>query len=209
LPQRLNVLKHGMLHFANAMTQYMAFYNGANCGASAPDHAHLQAGARGIVPIERDWKFYEQQLELIYPYTDSQRAELEDAGYNWPQTGIYLLKHYACPAFVVLTPWPTNDTILLDRLLQLLPIAEHIGEPDVNILTWRQKATLPSDEHIVTIVFPRQKHRPDCYFAKGPSQMLVSPGALDMAGLIVTPRHEDFNSLTAQEVKDIITECGA
>lgn len=206
LPQRLNVLKHGMLHFANAMTQYMAFYNGANCGASAPDHAHLQAGARGIVPIERDWKFYEQQLELIYPYTDSQRAELEDAGYDWPQTGIYLLKHYACPAFVVLTPWPTNDTILLDRLLQLLPIAEHIGEPDVNILTWRQKATLPSDEHIVTIVFPRQKHRPDCYFAKGPSQMLVSPGALDMGGLIITPRQEDFENITPQKAVAILKE---
>ena len=43
------------------------FYNGPVCGASAPDHMHFQAGKRGVLPIERDWKSYEMGMEKLYP----------------------------------------------------------------------------------------------------------------------------------------------
>lgn len=56
--------------------------------------------------------------------------------------------------------------------------------------------------------FPRSKHRPDCYFAEGSEQMLISPGALDMAGVIVTTRQEDFDKITEEKVASIIKEVG-
>jgi hypothetical protein len=72
----------------------------------------------------------------------------------------------------------------------------------MNVLTWKD-----ADE-FVTIVIPRSKHRPACYDAKGDAQFLVSPGALDMSGLMIVPRAEDFNRFTLEMVESIIKECG-
>ena len=83
-----------------------------------------------------------------------------------------------------------------------LPIERDELEPRMNVLTWKE-----ADE-FVTLVIPRTKHRPACYEAKGDEQMLVSPGALDMAGLMIVPRAEDFNRITAEIATDIIKECG-
>jgi hypothetical protein len=58
----------------------------------------------------------------------------------------------------------------------------------------------------VTIVLPRAEHRPACYYAEGASQRLVSPGTLDMAGLVVTPRECDFKSITADEAAALLRE---
>ena len=60
----------------------------------------------------------------------------------------------------------------------------------------------------VFAVIPRRKHRPDCYTAEGDAQYIISPGALDMAGLIITPRKEDFERLDADTLHEIISEVG-
>jgi hypothetical protein len=70
------------------------------------------------------------------------------------------------------------------------------------VLTWKEVGGF------ATIVIPRTKHRPDCYVATDDSQLLVSPGALDMAGLVITPRAEDFNRITLEIAGNIIKECG-
>ena len=44
--------------------------------------------------------------------------------------------------------------------------------------------------------------------AEGSEQMLISPGALDMAGVIVTTRQEDFDKITEEKVASIIKEVG-
>jgi Domain of unknown function (DUF4922) len=43
-----------MLNLAAALPGYFVIYNGPECGASAPDHMHFQAGSRGLFPIEKD-----------------------------------------------------------------------------------------------------------------------------------------------------------
>ena len=43
-----------MLELAAALPGYFVIYNGPECGASAPDHMHFQAGSRGLLPIEKD-----------------------------------------------------------------------------------------------------------------------------------------------------------
>ena len=58
------------------------------------------------------------------------------------------------------------------------------------------------------LLFPRRRHRPDCYFAEDEARMLVSPGALDMAGIIVTPREEDFDRITADDIRLIYEQVG-
>src|SRR5262249_2008985 len=43
-----------MLDIALALPGYFVIYNGPECGASAPDHMHFQAGLRDLFPIETD-----------------------------------------------------------------------------------------------------------------------------------------------------------
>ncbi len=83
-----------------------------------------------------------------------------------------------------------------------LPIGEGEYEPRMNVLAWKD-----NDEY-ACVVFPRKKHRPSCYYDEGENGLMVSPGALDMTGLIITPRAGDFNKITAQDVEEILKECG-
>jgi len=63
------------------------------------------------------------------------------------------------------------------------------------------------DEGIWTIyLFPRARHRPDVFFAEGDQRITISPGAIDMAGVIVVPREEDFARVGVEEITGIFSE---
>ena len=71
------------------------------------------------------------------------------------------------------------------------------NEPRMNVLSFNR------DGQVITAIIPRGKHRPDCYYAEGADKIMVSPGAVDMFGLVITPRKEDFERLTERQVLDI------
>ncbi len=182
------------------LDEHIIFYNGAQCGASCPDHCHLQAGMRGVLPIERDWKLYEPNLVKLYPSTEEQEAEIEEAG-NKQGCGLYLLTSWACTAFVIRSLPTEPDSILCQRLYSALPVVEGEMEPRLNAISWRQHGVAGRNDEVVTIIFPRRKHRPACY-----ERLMVSPGALDMGGLLVLPREEDFERITPLLAKGILQE---
>ncbi|MDD4777156.1 MAG: DUF4922 domain-containing protein [Fermentimonas sp.] len=70
-------------------------------------------------------------------------------------------------------------------------------EPMLNVITFVE------DNNYKIHIFPRKAHRPKQYFDEGSKKMLVSPGALDMAGLFITVREEDFNKIEKQDIEDI------
>lgn len=205
-PQDYSCFAHLTDRLVWNMPHHVVFYNGPRCGASAPDHAHLQAGERGVIPIERDWKNFEAKLERIYPSTGDEEAELEAHGNSLQNAGIFVLKGYACPAFVVRGNLSESNPFLLSKLLQAMRPADAKGEPDFNLIAWRQKGNGTCSDHIVNVVFPRRKHRPDCYAAEGKNHYLISPGAVDMGGLLITPRHEDFERITPRMAQSILRE---
>ena len=88
------------------------------------------------------------------------------------------------------------------KVYDSFPVITGELEPRINVLTWKE------NDEWVSIVIPRTKHRPSCYEAEGEEKMLVSPGALDMSGLMIIPRAEDFNRLNSELVESIIKECG-
>ncbi len=194
-----------MCRFAWDMPSHIIFYNGPVCGASCPDHCHLQAGVRGVLPLERDWKEYEGSITKLYPLTGAQEAELDDSG-NDKRSGLYLLRSWACPVFVIRALSYHMDRPLCERLYNALPIVEGEWEPRMNVVCWKQPGIGGRPDELVTLIFPRKKHRPDCYYAEGDEQVIVSPGALDMGGLIITPREEDFRKLTPQRAAGILQE---
>ncbi len=188
------------------MKRHIVFYNGPLCGASCPDHMHFQAGSRGVAPLERDWAMYESGLKKLYPLTGVQTASMEEAGNMGSRCGLYLLTTYSCPVFVIRSMPSEQDSLLCQRLYKALPIHDGENEPRVNIVSWHQEGGMSHPDEIVTLVFPRSKHRPDCYYAEGDGQILVSPGALDMCGLLVTPREEDFARITPEKADAILKE---
>lgn len=162
------------------------FYNGPKCGASAPDHLHFQAGTSGLLPLQAAWQRYSRNLETLCSLNGEEQ--------------IAILHDYPCPAFVIRCRLHASGVLLFRKLYKALPLREGEPEPMMNIVSWKM------GEEYVSVVFPRKKHRPDCYFAIGDGQRLISPGALDMTGLLITPRKEDFERLTQQQAEGILRE---
>jgi len=118
-PQTIFAHFNTLRHLAWNMPRHIVFYNGPECGASCPDHCHLQAGMRGILPIERDWKHFDTQLKKLYPTTPQQEAELEESG-NKRGCGLYLLDTWACPVFVIRSMPTAPDSVLCQLLYNAL-----------------------------------------------------------------------------------------
>ena len=185
-PQRI-LDNYGEIH--RLLEQYpelMVFYNGPKCGASAPDHMHLQAGSSGVLPLQQAWGRLSRNLEVVFSLNEEE--------------GISYLKDFVCPAFVICSKGLKANEQLFRKLYKALPQRSDEAEPMMNIVSWRNE-----DEYI-SVVFPREKHRPDCYTAEGTSQLLISPGALDMSGLLIIPRAEDYEKLTAEQAEAILRE---
>ena len=178
---------YGEIH--RLLTTYpslMVFYNGPKCGASAPDHAHLQAGTSGVLPLQSSLqRLLADGTTLVSINADEQ---------------ITLLCSWPSPAFLIKSRTIETSSTLFNRLYKALPCGKDDTEPMMNIVAWRH------DDDYLTVVIPRRKHRPDCYYASGDEQYLISPGALDMSGLIITPRKEDFERLDADRLEHIIKE---
>ena len=180
---------YGEMHrFLSLHSELMVFYNGPKCGASAPDHLHFQAGTSGILPLQNNWQRLSRNLTDIICLNDEEK--------------IAAIRDYTVPAFVIISKSEECDEMLFKRLYSAMPQRGDETEPMMNIVAWRK-----GDEYI-SIVIPREKHRPEAYFADGDAQIMVSPGALDMSGLIITPREEDFRKLTEEKAEAILKECG-
>lgn len=180
---------YGEMHrFISLHSDLMVFYNGPKCGASAPDHLHFQAGTNGILPLQTNWQRLSRNLTDIISLNDEEK--------------ISVVRDFIVPAFVIISKSAESDEVLFRRLYKAMPQRGDETEPMMNIIFWRK------GEEFISVVIPREKHRPKAYFAEGDAQFVVSPGALDMSGLIITPREEDFRKLTEEKVLSLLQECG-
>ena len=180
---------YGEMHrFISLHSDLMVFYNGPKCGASAPDHLHFQAGTNGILPLQTNWQRLSRNLTDIISLNDEEK--------------ISVVRDFIVPAFVIISKSAESDEVLFRRLYKAMPQRGEETEPMMNIISWRK------GEEFISVVIPREKHRPEAYFAEGDAQFVVSPGALDMSGLIITPREEDFRKLTEEKALSLLQECG-
>ena len=188
--QPQSIYRHyGEMHrLLSLHSELMVFYNGPKCGASAPDHLHFQAGTSGVLPLQTNWQRLSRNLTDVISLTDEEK--------------ISVLRDFLVPAFVIISKSEDSDEELFHRLYRSMPMRGDESEPMMNIIAWRK------GDEFISVVIPREKHRPDAYFAEGEAQMMVSPGALDMAGLIITPREEDFNKINLDKATALLCECG-
>ena len=174
-----------MLELASHLSKFVIYYNGPKCGASAPDHLHFQAGIKGFIPIENDLAngICCREIRTI------DRVEIS----HWPeyQRGI-----------ITLTGSDKSDLIgCFNRIYHHLQLAGYAEpEPMVNIIASFERKTW------IIHIFPRTLHRPRQYFETGENQILISPASVDMGGLLVIPREEDFLKITSEDVIDIFEQ---
>ena len=185
-PQRILPMYGELLRLAQRNPNLTLLYNGPHCGASAPDHAHLQAVNSGMLPLQQAWQRLSRNLTEVVKTTDDE--------------GIWHVADYPAAAFVIRSHSVETGERLFRQLYQALPTAADGSEPMMNVIAWR------TGDELLSVVLPRRKHRPDCYTATGDAQYIISPGAVDMGGLIITPREEDFRRLTVDTVLAIYAE---
>ena len=186
VPQAIEPFVHTFLNLARDMSpDFTVFYNGPRCGASAPDHMHFQASPAGAIPAEKD-------------AADPKRRGPLDKNASVSK---FALQRYGRHVLVFESK---DQSELESSFLGLLKTWKHtletFDEPMMNVLcsyadrSWR------------LIVFPRRKHRPEVFFKKGDDRVLISPAAVDIGGLIVTPREKDFRTVDANLVESIFRE---
>lgn len=184
LPQRIGGRMDDLLWLSRELPAYTLFYNGPCCGASAPDHAHFQAGSKGFMPIERTWP-------------DKVGGKAGTHG----KAVLYWLEE-ARHAWVIVSETADDASALFDCLYRSLPLAEGEEEPRMNVLADFD----PASGCWTLIVFPRAKHRPACYFAEGEERCLCSPASVDLGGMFILPEERDFRKMTASGLREVLAE---
>lgn len=159
-----------MLDLAADLPGLFLIYNGPDCGASAPDHMHFQAGLRGALPIER-----------------------ETAGIS----GI-TVPNYRRTVILIRGHDRSELCGRAERIIELLSaVTGKHDEPMLNIAMYYEQSGW------VVYLFPRGKHRPDVFHS---GLLIVSPASIDLCGIFVVPREQDFDKITGDDVAAIFRE---
>lgn len=182
-PQRISGRYGDMLHMARDLDRFVVFYNGPCCGASAPDHAHFQAGSKGFLPVESEWR---SAAEPILTATGSVQA--------------YVFRNAGRNAFIWESASAAHAGIFFDRLYGLLATGAAGPEPMLNLLVWFD------GDRWITCLFPRRRHRPSCYFATAGNHLLLSPASVDMGGVLILPDEEDFIKISEADIRQMFGE---
>ncbi len=184
-PQQITGHMTDMLELSRELTDFTLFYNGPQCGASAPDHFHFQAISKNSLPVENEFDILEKGFSEILIQTEELKVLAVDN---------YLRR------FVALVS--DNKNIIAEKIELILKSLEKGDgrEPMLNIIcsfyenSWR------------VIVMPREKHRSAHYFRTDENKILVSPAAIEMGGVLVLPEEEDFKNITGKEIEEIYGE---
>ena len=172
-----------MLELAKSLSDFVIFYNGPKCGASAPDHAHFQAGNKGFLPIEKDW-----------------RSRIAEKVVSDESVTLWHLNDSPRVTFVIESVSKEKALSIFSLIYRSLKIRPGEYEPMMNVLA------LYEDNRWVIFVFPREKHRPACYVAEGDSNLLISPASVDLGGVFIVPLEKDFIKISAEDIDRILSE---
>ncbi len=182
-PQDITSSLSWLLQLAtDASPDYTVLYNGPACGASAPDHLHFQMIPSGTLPFLKE-------LNELPPVKVGATVQIHAE--KWFDRAVVVLV--------------SEDTeALKEQFIHLLKSAQEVfttnDEPPVNVFCDHDKGCLR------LTVFLRRKHRPDTYYAESEDRIFVSPGAIDMAGVVITPLLKDYEHLDCGAIRDIYRE---
>jgi len=172
-----------MLQLAKALEDFVVFYNGPRCGASAPDHFHFQAGNKGFLPVER----MRQDAGKLLRQND--------------HVDIRAMEQYHRRIIMLRSSDKQALAGCFEQIYDFLkPLQPDQPEPMLNIL-----AGYHAPEWQV-LVLPRKEHRPWQFHAQGDEQVMLSPASVDLGGVLVTPREKDYARMDLALMEDIFAQ---
>ena len=179
-----------MFDLARELTDFVVFYNGPKCGASAPDHMHFQAGNADFLPLVGDY----------FNLKSKGKCTMHNAQSTIDGVDIYTIDDYLRVVYCVES---TDKDALREAFMKLYNswVKEEGVEPMMNVVC------LYREGRWYLFVIPRGAFRPWQYTAEGEKQLLVSPATVEVSGLFITPVKEHFERITKEDVVDILTQC--
>jgi len=187
IPQRFISSLEAILSVARQMEGYLLFYNGPECGASAPDHLHFQAGETGFLPVESEFDTLKSMPGAMLHQSEQLKIWAFD---NYLRKMISFVTASMDQAIKAIT-------LLYERFSKMQP---QKVEPMINLLCYFSQGKW------VAHLFPRKLHRPSQFFAEGEKQLLISPASVDFGGVFITPRREDFDKIGIKDIADIFSQ---
>lgn len=185
--QRLVPYISDMFDLARELPDFVVFYNGPKCGASAPDHMHFQAGNADFLPLVSDY------FNLKAKGKCTKQCTIDGAD-------VYTIDNYLRVVYCIES---ADAEALRQAFMKLYNswVKEEEVEPMMNVVC------LYRDGKWYLFVIPRGAFRPWQYTAEGEKQLLVSPATVEVSGLFITPVKEHFERITKEDVVDILTQC--
>jgi hypothetical protein len=186
IPQQIENRIIDLLEMTRMLPTFTLFYNGPLCGASAPDHFHFQAAQKGVMPIDTEIeKLTRDQKKIIIDKEDFTA---------------YTIPGYLRNCIIMESDWKEPIDYFFAQLIKKLPFNQEAGEPIMNLIA------SCNEGRFRLIVFPRKAQRPSCYYREGADRIVVSPASVELGGIVVTPREEDFQRITLKDLEEIFGE---
>jgi ATP adenylyltransferase/5',5'''-P-1,P-4-tetraphosphate phosphorylase II len=187
IDQRFMPHVRALLEVAQAMEGFTVFYNGPECGASAPDHLHFQAGESSFLPVTSEFGSLKIHSGRIL--------------FNSSTKKVWAFEQY-------LRKMISIETGSIDEALRIIRIYyKHFSAMQTDKVEPMMNALCNFyDNRLMVHLFPRKAHRPSYFFEKGEKQILISPGSVDFGGVFILPRREDFDKLTNPIIEDIFNQ---
>ncbi len=172
-----------MVTMAERLPGHTVFFNGKRAGASCPDHLHCQAVKTHELPLM-------QLIEKKYNLDFGSVATHESLNLDVPFGFIS----------IIITP----DVEGMSELASIEDTIgkEYIKEGKINAFVW-----IDANGLLRICAVRRNMHRPSCY-GSGEGQHLISPGCIDMTGVLIAPLKKDYDDLTEADIRRIFQECG-
>jgi ATP adenylyltransferase/5',5'''-P-1,P-4-tetraphosphate phosphorylase II len=186
IDQRFIPNVQSLLELARAMEGFTVFYNGPECGASAPDHLHFQAGENGFMPIGEEFNRLKSTARKLF---------------SGAETQVWAFDNYLRKMISV-------ETSSLEEGLRIIDIYyTHFQAMQPEKMEPMMNALCSFSEEKWTIhLFPRKAHRPTHFYEEGEKQILISPGSVDFGGVFILPRREDFDKITKEDIANILEQ---
>jgi ATP adenylyltransferase/5',5'''-P-1,P-4-tetraphosphate phosphorylase II len=185
VPQQIVPYFTDMLELAKAMGDYLIFYNGPKCGASAPDHMHFQAGTKSFLPLIDDYKRLKHTHVDLLVTTEGHR--------------LFQMKNYLRSVYCIESSQIESCKDAFEKLLAFFKNDDE-DEPLMNIVCIFENAKW------YVFVLPRKAFRPWQYTAEDDKQLLVSPATVEMCGVFITPLKEHFERITKKDIESIFEQ---
>ena len=184
-PQVIEAEFGSFLDLSRVLPDLALFYNAPNCGASAPDHMHFQAGNRGFMPIEDELTTMKANFGMVLQKDgDIEITAIADG-----------LRRF----YVLESDSKEKLEEMAAKAFQLIRELQNGEEPMINMLSYYKNGWQ-------VLLFPRDKHRPWQYFEEGEENILLSPASVDMGGALITPLEKDFQKISREDIEDIFSQ---